>query len=80
MASMIKFVVDQASPAPLEGLDMKPLFVRDLDGNLLFSMTPTQPWTIERLDFITSQNLVEDALEEGADAFLGDEWIGSTEV
>ncbi|CNI67844.1 hypothetical protein [Yersinia pekkanenii] len=52
------------------------LIVKSLDGVLLMSqVAPESGWTYCELAAIQ-----QESFDEGADAYLGDHWIGSTEV
>ncbi|NLC22646.1 MAG: hypothetical protein GX771_12210 [Halomonadaceae bacterium] len=80
---MIKFVTDHKPGEPniLEGNDMKPLLVKNLDGDLLSTLVPSEPWTHEGLCGLALETFVDEkAIRYGADAYLGDVWIGSTEI
>jgi len=51
-----------------------------MEGEELLKLVPEQPWTHERLVALPLQDLLGEALEGGADAYLGEQWVGSTEV
>lgn len=83
--SSITFVTDQwpGEPDILSGHQMKPLTIMDLDrSQVLLRVLPPGPWTHEALvkvgDGIT-QVLAQEG-ENGVEAFLGSQWVGSTEV
>lgn len=74
---MICFVTDTLSNEPdiLASVRMLPLSIKGLEGELLRSISaPPGGWTHELL-CEAGQDLVE-----GAEAFLGVKWVGSTEV
>lgn len=60
----------------IKGYENEPLIIRDLDGHVLTTINPTGPWTHDKL---ASLDLSHVNLLYGADAFLGDQWVGSTE-
>ena len=52
------------------------LIIRRLDGDVLTRQAaPAEGWTHLELMAVQPENC-----EEGADAYLGDHWVGSTEV
>lgn len=80
---MIKFVTDRkrGEPCILEGNDMKPLHVKNMEGDLLLALAPAEPWTHKDLCELDIKTFIgEKAMQDGADAYLGDVWVGSTEV
>ena len=78
---MIYFVTDRRPGERdiLPGVAHEPLSVTSLDGSLI---TTTQPppggWTHDRLQ--EEAQRLADATRDGADAWLGTTWVGSTEV
>ena len=60
----------------------RPLIVRDLVGNSLFEVATDGEWTLERIVQLLGEERACRSVSEafGADAFIGPEWIGSTEV
>lgn len=60
----------------------KPLTLRDLAGKTLLEIAAAGEWTLERVVELLSDpsacKSVSDAY--GADAYIGSQWIGSTEV
>ncbi|MGF6440449.1 hypothetical protein [Paraburkholderia youngii] len=73
--------VRNAEPDLLAGRDLAPLVVKGPTGNVLATYAPTTAWTHESV----KQRLCDDkvvALVAGdiANAYLGDQWIGGTEV
>lgn len=84
--STICFVTDQwpGEPDILSDHQNKPLVVRScLDQRELIQVQPTAPWThLSLVEFGGSLAAKFDTVftEEGADAYLGSQWIGSTEV
>lgn len=79
---MVTFVTDcrPGEPCIIEGHERDPLIIKSLDGEELLKLAPTQPWTHERLIGLPLQELLGKTLEGGADAYLGEQWVGSTEV
>ncbi len=80
---MIKFITDIQSDSELDILTPnkdKTLLIVSIEGQLLASYTPPSlGWTHSELirrsrDFPTEWNFC------GADALLGEQWVGSTEV
>jgi hypothetical protein len=66
----------------LEGRENANFVVRGATANVLFSASPSTPWTHEAiLSLLNQDELVRLVQEEGyADAYLSDCFIGSTEV
>lgn len=60
----------------ISGSENEPLIIRSLDGDLITTVLPEGSWTHEKL---MSVDLSDLDLTQGADAFLGDQWVGSTE-
>lgn len=73
------FITEQlkGEPCVLKGNTMKTLYIRSLSGEILKEFNPTSPWTHESLINLDLENIP--GIEYGADAYLGNEWIGSTE-
>lgn len=67
-------------PDLIAGYEQTALRLRSLDGRTLASVPAKEAWTHERLMVAIEVNrsVVEDA--GGADYFLGDQFIGSTEI
>lgn len=60
---------------------MDTLFFKNLDGDVRTSVIPTLPWTHEILASLDLCALLgDDYLLVGYDAYLGHDWVGSTEV
>lgn len=80
---MITFITDQRSGEPdiLAGNESKTLVVQDGNGNELLRMGPVRPWSHEALCELSGQigGLVP-TIVCPVDAFLGDQWVGSSEV
>lgn len=77
---MITFITDQRPGEPdiLAPVKFSDLLILDLDGRSLASVAaPVGGWTHEILSRQCA-NLVDDA--NGVEAFLGDQWVGSTEI
>ncbi|SEJ06718.1 5'-deoxynucleotidase [Azotobacter beijerinckii] len=79
---MITFVTDRrpGEPCIIQGHEHDPLVIKNLLGEELPKLAPPQPWTHERLESLPLQSLMGEWLERGADAYLGEQWVGSTEV
>jgi hypothetical protein len=60
----------------------QPFILRDLAGATLFEIPPDGKWTLERvLELLNGHRACECVSEAfGADAYIGTQWIGSTEV
>lgn len=61
----------------LDRYETKSLFIKDLDGKVLFSYKPMLVWTHKLLN---ETSLPYSWLEIGINVYLGDKWIGSTEI
>lgn len=80
---MITYITDQRAGEPdiLAGIEHCTLEIRDLAGEgqtghvLLEVPAPQAGWTHESLNAVQPQEA-----KGGADAYLNDHWIGSTEV
>ncbi|EJV9475505.1 hypothetical protein ACT0XK_004373 [Cronobacter sakazakii] len=75
---MITYITDQQNGEPdiLAPLQSETLIIKSLEGkDLLKVAAPKTGWTHEALCAIQSAES-----EEGADAYLGAQWVGSTEV
>ena len=78
---MIHLVTDRRSGERdiLTPVKHEPLQVRTLDGDSVLSLDPPgEGWTHRRLCETVREH--EALTRDGADAYLGSEWIGSTEV
>lgn len=78
---MITFITDQRSGEPdiLSPNKSAPLRIFSLDGiELSCVAAPTGGWTHE--DLLGQARSLEHLAQNGADAYLGDAWVGSTEV
>ncbi len=79
---MICFVTDIRSsvePDILTLLKGDWLEIRSLNGEVLERIgAPSGGWTHERL--VEQAELLEELTKEGAEAYLGGVWVGSTEV
>ena len=75
---MLTYVTDVQGDEPdiLTARRYDVLIIRTLDGNVLLRKSaPEGGWTHKKLMENQPANT-----EEGADAFLGEHWVGSTEV
>lgn len=79
---MICFVTDIGSPCEadiLMPLSDEPLVVLSLDGQVITKVeAPPAGWTHEGL--VAEAVRLEGRTTEGAEAYLGGVWVGSTEV
>ena len=78
---MIYFITDRRPGEPdiLPSLVHQPLRITSLDGAPIRTIQPpTDGWTHDRLER-EARNLAE-ITKNGADAWLGTTWVGSTEV
>ncbi|EGR1271158.1 5'-deoxynucleotidase [Vibrio parahaemolyticus] len=75
----IKFVTDQRPGEPdiLAGNEQSDLILTDLEGKELKRIKPTAPWTHETLSMLT---ISSEWARMGVEAYLGKQWVGSTEV
>lgn len=66
----------------LAGYEASPLIVRTLHGDEITRVLPTEHWTEARLNQVVRgiEAVFPEKVEQGADAYLADQWIGSTEV
>lgn len=80
--SMLYFVTDcqPGEPCIIEGHERAPLIIKTMEGEEVLRLAPIQPWTHERLIGLPLQDLLGEALDGGANAYLGEQWVGSTEV
>lgn len=78
---MIKFITDVQGDEPdiLTPVQFETLVITDLQKKELFTVpAPQDGWTDSELWTVSHHYLNETV--NGADAYLGDEWVGSTEV
>ncbi|BBP46343.1 hypothetical protein THMIRHAS_17160 [Thiosulfatimonas sediminis] len=78
---MIKFVTDvrPGEKDILTPVKHEKLKVTDLDGRLVVVVeSPVEGWSDELL--WRWSEMLKQVTENGADAYLGDVWVGSTEV
>lgn len=65
----------------LDSDNTEALVFKSLDGTIITTITPAEPWThdaLERLDL--NEILGPNFHREGVDAFIGTQWVGGTEV
>ena len=69
-------------PVILAGRRMMPLEFRTLDGEWITSVLPSKPWNQSGLQQVADgvALMFGDAMREGANAYLGSQFVGSTEV
>jgi hypothetical protein len=75
---MLTYITDikEGEPDILTPLKRFPLVIRSLDGTKLhMQAAPEQGWTHEALTSVQPEGV-----NDGADAYLNAQWIGSTEV
>lgn len=80
---MIKFITDQQAEEPdiLSPLRNENLIITDLEKKELSRISPVNgPWTHEKLEQVAQELYDNRITRHGADAYLGDQWVGSTEV
>lgn len=71
--------LNSSEPCIIQGFSNEALIIRDLDDNEIATILPTSgPWTHEKLVSL-DLTLFQEVIAEGANAFLGVQWIGSTE-
>lgn len=78
---MITFVTDtkEGETDLLGDTRKQPLVVLALDGSLITEIgPPLNGWTHEALE--NQANILSQKTRQGAEAFLGNTWVGSTEV
>ncbi len=78
---MLHLVTDQKPGEPdiLSPIKHEALEIRSLSGQVLRTEpAPAAGWTHEMLVSVATVN--EELTREGADAYLGGQWVGSTEV
>jgi hypothetical protein len=78
---MIQFITDTqpGEPDVLSKLQFKELRIQDLEGHTILNHpAPEEGWTHERLTLM-AEKLSEETVD-GAEGYLGNEWVGSTEV
>ncbi len=69
-------------PDLLKGNELEPLFLRALGGEATLRIDPAPIWTHGDLNAAVERGDVRAFVTEhfGADAFVGNQWIGSSEV
>lgn len=79
---MITFITDcrgESEGEVLPGVAARPLVIKSLQGkHLLAFPAPAGGWTHHRLCDLGQR--IETLTADGADAYVGGEWVGSTEV
>jgi hypothetical protein len=78
---MLTFITDTGVSEPdiLSPVAREALVINTLAGvELMVFPAPAQGWSHDQLMSVSTQH--EDAFVEGADAYLGTVWVGSTEV
>lgn len=78
---MLSLVTDQrpGEPELLSTVKHLALEIRSLAGNVLATVTaPVSGWTHEQLVAVAMRQ--EAITRDGADAYLGAQWVGSTEI
>lgn len=86
---MLTFITDRQTrrdgslePCLLADRREAPLLIRTLEGEKIAEILPSAPWTHERLTELAPylMAMYADQLKQGADAYIGGLWVGSTEV
>ncbi|BFM18842.1 hypothetical protein R50073_50250 (plasmid) [Maricurvus nonylphenolicus] len=80
---MIKFITDQQEGEPdiLSPVKNETLIITDLEKKELARFSPVNgPWTQEKLERVAEDLYDNRKTRYGADAYLGTQWVGSTEV
>lgn len=80
---MITVIIDQKSEHEndlLSSVKSEILIVKNLEGSELFRKESNTDWTYESINEALSSEDVLHLCKDGADVYLGDQWIGSTEV
>jgi 5'-deoxynucleotidase len=69
-------------PDLLAGVERLPLVFKSFDGDEITRVLPSEPWDHERLQQAANgvAQIFVQAMDMGADAYLGTRWVGSTEV
>ncbi|EMA4492025.1 MULTISPECIES: hypothetical protein [Pseudomonadaceae] len=78
---MLSLVTDQrpGEPELLATVKHQAFEIRSLAGNVLATVTaPVSGWTHEQLLDVAVQH--EAITRDGADGYLGTQWVGSTEI
>jgi len=79
---MITFVTDvlgQHEPEILKPVANEALVIRSLDGEVIYSTrAPVGGWTHPALMQLSAE--IELITYRGAEAYIGDQWVGGTEV
>lgn len=79
----LTFITDvrPGEPEILPRVANETLRITDLDGVEIIQIHPVSgPWTHDKLVQVGESLVILDVLKNGANAYLGDTWIGSTEV
>lgn len=79
---MLKFVTDRRPGEPdiLAGLEHENLIIKNIEGHPILILAASEPWTHESLTGLDLDQMLGETLDFGASAYLGDTWIGSTEI
>lgn len=80
---MIKIITDikPGETDILSAVKHEKLVVTNLDKKTLASYSPpTNGWTTSVLWYVVEHVIPESLVDKGADAYLGEQWVGSTEV
>jgi len=78
MIYLITDTRDNELPIPQENFSSD-FVIKSLEGEELKIFHSPSPWTHENLLEVTDQISREGVCQSGADAYLGDYWVGSTE-
>lgn len=79
---MLTFITDvkQGEPDVLEGLEFEDLVIKSMEGETILILAAAGPWTHEKLVQLPLEDMIGEYLKMGACAYLGESWVGSTEV
>lgn len=77
---MIYFITNQLNDEPciLQEVKTQELRITTLDGEEILTVKCSGAWTHEKIISIDLSPF-EEKIRQGADAYIGDKWIGSTE-
>lgn len=79
---MLTFITDvrPGEPDILAGLEQEDLIIRNMEGHPLLILAASEPWSHQRLENLGLDDMIGQQLKLGADAYLGDTWVGGTEI
>lgn len=86
---MLTFITDRQTrrdgslePCLLTGRRLAPLTIYTLEGEQIAEIVPSDPWTHDKLTDLGAELGVMffEQFKHGADAYIGGQWVGGTEV